>query len=212
MFKDNYDDILYFCYCQKENPTKKTKQNKTKNELILLTIFWNNPFFCATELHHCQKLKQVVKICKIKSLQNSRPILHSAFFSLRSGPRRAVRTLLHTSVYSRVPRKTTAVPNQCQAVKGFWKYMMEKMRLRNFLSVTTRVTVSEAHSVVRMKTPRMQTYLKKLVKAANKALRKWFVMERGIFIWRPSYGNKKQYVFPSLIIKYITVFSLVWEI
>ena len=68
--------------------------------------------------------------------------------------------LLSTSVYSRVPRKTTPVPTQCHEVKGFWKYMMEKMRLRNFLRVTTSVTVSEAHSVVRMKTPRMHTYLK----------------------------------------------------
>lgn len=95
-------------------------------------------------------------------------LFYSAFFSLTAGPRRAVCTLLHTSVYSRVPRKTTAVPTQCQSVKGFWKYIMEKMRLRNLRSVTTRVTVSEVHSVVRMKTPRMQTYLKKLVKVANK--------------------------------------------
>lgn len=46
--------------------------------------------------------------------------------------------------------------------------MMEKMRLRNFLSVTTSVTVSEAHSVVRMKTPRMHTYLKKRLKTATR--------------------------------------------
>lgn len=36
---------------------------------------------------------------------------------------------------------------------------MEKMRLTNLRSVTTSVTVREVHSVVRMKTPRMQTYL-----------------------------------------------------
>ncbi|KAF3855046.1 hypothetical protein F7725_023101 [Dissostichus mawsoni] len=72
----------------------------------------------------------------------------------------AAHTLLNTSVYSSVPRKTTAVPTQCHVVKGFWKNMMEMMRLRNFLRVTTRVTVSEAHSVVRMKTPLMHTYLK----------------------------------------------------
>lgn len=66
--------------------------------------------------------------------------------------------LLKTSVYRSVPKKTTAVPIQCQTVKGFWKYMMEKMRLKNFLKVTTKVTVSDAHSVVRMKTPRMHTY------------------------------------------------------
>lgn len=53
--------------------------------------------------------------------------------------------------------------------------MMEKMRLRNFLSVTTSVTVSEAHSVVRMKTPRMHTYLKLQLKVCNKILRKWTV-------------------------------------
>lgn len=33
------------------------------------------------------------------------------------------------------------------------------MRLTNLRSVTTRVTVRDVHSVVRMKTPRMQTYL-----------------------------------------------------
>ena len=43
-------------------------------------------------------------------------------------------------------------------VKGFWKYQMEKMRLRNFLSVTTRVTVRLAHSVVRTNTDEIQTY------------------------------------------------------
>lgn len=72
----------------------------------------------------------------------------------RTGPR-----LFHTSVYMRVPTKTKAVPSQCQAVKGLRKYRMEKMRLTNLRSVTTSVTVREVHSVVRMKTPRMQTYL-----------------------------------------------------
>ena len=87
---------------------------------------------------------------------------HCLFAStpLTSALRRAARTLVHTSVYSSVPRKTTAVPTQCQTVKGFWKYHTETMRLRNFLRVTTRVTVSDAHSVVRMNTPRMHTYLR----------------------------------------------------
>lgn len=86
---------------------------------------------------------------------------HCAFFfsSSPSDFRRAARTLVHTSVYSSVPRKTTAVPSQCHTVKGFWKYITEMIRLRNFRRVTTRVTVSEAHSVVRMNTPRMHTYL-----------------------------------------------------
>lgn len=35
---------------------------------------------------------------------------------------------------------------------------MEKSRLTNFLRVMTSVTTSEGHSVVRMKTPLMQTY------------------------------------------------------
>ena len=43
-------------------------------------------------------------------------------------------------------------------MKGFWKYQIEKMRLRNFLRVTTRVTVRLAHSVVRTNTEAMQTY------------------------------------------------------
>lgn len=71
----------------------------------------------------------------------------------------AVPRLFHTSVYRRVPRKTKQVPSQCQGVKGFWKYRIEKMRLTNLRSVTTRVTVREVHSVVRMKTPRIHTYL-----------------------------------------------------
>ena len=94
----------------------------------------------------------------------ARPMVHPhCLFSstpLTSVLRRAARTLVHTSVYSSVPRKTTAVPIQCQTVKGFWKYHTETMRLRNFLRVTTRVTVSDAHSVVRMNTPRMHTYLR----------------------------------------------------
>lgn len=67
--------------------------------------------------------------------------------------------MFHTSVYMRVPMKTNKVPSQCHRVKGFWKYRMEKMRLTNLRSVTTSVTVREVHSVVRMKTPRMHTYL-----------------------------------------------------
>ena len=41
----------------------------------------------------------------------------------------------------RVPPKTRPVPSQWYGVKGLLKYMMEKRRLRNFLRVTTRVTV-----------------------------------------------------------------------
>ena len=51
--------------------------------------------------------------------------------------------MFHTSVYMRVPMKTNKVPSQCHRVKGFWKYKMEKMRLTNLRSVTTRVTVRE---------------------------------------------------------------------
>ena len=36
---------------------------------------------------------------------------------------------------------------------------MEKRRLRNFLRVITRVTTNEGHSVARIYTPLMQTYL-----------------------------------------------------
>ena len=42
---------------------------------------------------------------------------------------------------------------------------MEMMRLRNLRSVTTSVTVRDVHSVVRMNTPRMHTYLNGYVKA-----------------------------------------------
>lgn len=64
-------------------------------------------------------------------------------------------------MYIRVPTKTKMVPIQCQAVKGFRKYRMEMIRLTNLRNVTTNVTVREVHSVVKMKTPRMQTYLRK---------------------------------------------------
>lgn len=65
----------------------------------------------------------------------------------------------HTSVYIKVPMKTNNVPSQCHRVNWFWKYNMEKMRLTNLRRVTTRVTVRDVHSVVRMNTPRMHTYL-----------------------------------------------------
>lgn len=38
--------------------------------------------------------------------------------------------------------------------------MMEKRSETNFRKVTTNVTISEGHSLVRMKTARMQTYLR----------------------------------------------------
>ena len=42
---------------------------------------------------------------------------------------------------------------------------MEKSSEQNFLSVRTRVTVSDAHSVVRMKTALMQMYWVKVLSA-----------------------------------------------
>ena len=81
------------------------------------------------------------------------------FFLSFRGWLSVVLRLFHTSVYISVPMKTNKVPSQCHRVNGFWKYKMEKMRLTNLRRVTTRVTVREVHSVVRMKTPRMHTYL-----------------------------------------------------
>lgn len=69
--------------------------------------------------------------------------------------------LFHTSVYMRVPMKTSKVSSQCHIVKGFWKYKMEMMRLTNLRRVTTSVTAREVHSVVRIKTPQMHTYLER---------------------------------------------------
>ena len=57
-----------------------------------------------------------------------------------------------------MPPNTRPVPTQCSGVKGFWKYQMEKRREQNFLKVNTRVTVSDAHSVVKTKTALMQMY------------------------------------------------------
>ena len=42
----------------------------------------------------------------------------------------------------------------------FPKYIMEIMRLKNLRNVTTSVTVSDVHSVVKINTERMHTYLK----------------------------------------------------
>ena len=57
-----------------------------------------------------------------------------------------------------VPPNTRKVPNQWTRVKGFWKYQMEKRSERNFLTVTTRVTVRLAHSLVRIKTLLIQIH------------------------------------------------------
>lgn len=62
-------------------------------------------------------------------------------------------------MYIKVPMKTNKVPSQCHIVNWFWKYKIEKMRLTNLRRVTTSVTVRDVHSVVRMNTPRMHTYL-----------------------------------------------------
>ena len=58
-----------------------------------------------------------------------------------------------------VPPKTKAVPSQCQMVNGLWKYQMLKSRETNLRKVTTSVTVSDEHSVVKMNTALMHTDL-----------------------------------------------------
>ena len=83
-----------------------------------------------------------------------------AFF----GGESASHAMWKTPVNSRVPVNTNAVPIQWYRVKGFLKYKMEKTRLKNFRRVTTSVTISDGHSVVRMKTPRMHTYVRGGVK------------------------------------------------
>ena len=55
-----------------------------------------------------------------------------------------------------VPPKTIAVPNQWKVVKGFWKYQILKSSEMNLRRVTTRVTVSDEHSVVRTNTALIQ--------------------------------------------------------
>jgi len=54
------------------------------------------------------------------------------------------------SVNIKVPENTKNVPSQCMKVNSFLKYTIEKSRLTNFRSVTTNVTVSDVHSVVRI--------------------------------------------------------------
>lgn len=66
---------------------------------------------------------------------------------------------LKTPANSAVPVNTRAVPIQCCIVNGFWKYRIENNRERNFRKVMMRVTTSEGHSVVSMKTPEIHVYL-----------------------------------------------------
>lgn len=47
---------------------------------------------------------------------------------------------------------------------------MEKSNETNFLSVTTSVTISEGHSLVRINTPLMHTYLKKFCQGKHNFL------------------------------------------
>ena len=49
---------------------------------------------------------------------------------------------------NKVPAKTIAVPIQCTIVNGLSKYQMENNSDKNLRSVTTRVTVRLAHSLV----------------------------------------------------------------
>ena len=49
---------------------------------------------------------------------------------------------------NKVPANTIAVPIQCTNVNGFSKYQIENNSDKNFRSVTTRVTVRLAHSLV----------------------------------------------------------------
>ena len=67
--------------------------------------------------------------------------------------------LVKTSAKSSVPIKTSSVPSQWLEVKGLSKYTIEMIREKNFRSVTTRVTVREVHSLVRINTDLIPTYL-----------------------------------------------------
>lgn len=79
----------------------------------------------------------------------------SSFLNLGSGI---------TSVNMRVPAKTRTAPIQWSVVNGLLKYTIDKIRLTNFLRVTTRVTVSALHSAVRMNTERIQIYLRAVLR------------------------------------------------
>ena len=88
-------------------------------------------------------------------------------------------SILGISLKRTMPPNTRAVPTQWVTLKGFWKYQMEKRRLRNFLKqqgekryrsgnaqndvaahlqVRTRVAVRLGHSAVRTNTADMQRY------------------------------------------------------
>ena len=83
-------------------------------------------------------------------------------------------SILGISLKRTMPPNTSAVPTQWVTLKGFWKYQMEKRRLRNFLKtgyflkcrniveihlqVKTRVAVRLGHSAVSTNTADMQRY------------------------------------------------------
>lgn len=73
----------------------------------------------------------------------------------------------NNSVNITVPRKTKIVPIQWYSVKGFLKYIIEKIRDKNFRNVMTKVTVSDVHSAVNVKTELMHTYLRLLLRIIN---------------------------------------------
>ena len=85
-------------------------------------------------------------------------VSYSVFCSFL-GPDKKLLMLLIASVKINVPPKTKTVPSQWESVNGFWKYQMENKSDTNLRSVTTRVTVNDVHSDVRIKADLMHTYL-----------------------------------------------------
>lgn len=77
-----------------------------------------------------------------------------------------------TSVNIRVPANTRTAPIQCWTVNGFLKYTIDRMRLTNFLRVTTSVTVRALHSDVNINTDRIHMYLEKWVKECQNKMGK----------------------------------------
>jgi len=83
-------------------------------------------------------------------IRNGRHSKHNYWtFFFSTGPDTAALNLSTTSVNIKVPENTKNVPSQCMKVNSFLKYTIEKSKLTNFRSVTTSVTVSDVHSVVR---------------------------------------------------------------
>lgn len=94
-------------------------------------------------------------LCFLTGMSNIKKLHYLVFLSFTST---FALILWWTSANISVPVNTMIVPIQWAKVNGFWKYIIENNKEKNFLSVITKVTVKDAHSVVSMYTLLMHIY------------------------------------------------------